>query len=157
MSNRLVLVFIPARHPLRFKLKENGKKVAALRRYIIVGFHHIVPEGVDHILFVLGLFLFSTRLGPLLWQISAFTVAHSIPLGLALYGVVRLPSAITEPLIAASIVFVAVENIFVKDLKPWRYAVVFCFGLIHGLRLCQRICGSCRPSTPKLSHRIGRF
>jgi len=69
----------------------------------------------------------------LLWQISAFTVAHSITLGLALYGVVRLPSSITEPLIAASIVFVAVENIFVKDLKPWRYAVVFCFGLIHGL------------------------
>jgi len=116
-------------------LESHGKweKVTAFGRYIIVGFHHIVPEGLDHILFVLGLFLFSTRLGPLLWQISAFTVAHSITLGLALYGVVRLPSSITEPLIAASIVFVAVENIFVKDLKPWRYAVVFCFGLIHGL------------------------
>ncbi len=108
-------------------------KLVAIGRYINVGFHHIIPEGQDHILFVLGLFLFSARLGPLLWQVSAFTVAHSITLGLALYGVVRLPSSITEPLIAASIVFVAVENIFSKDLKPWRYAVVFCFGLVHGL------------------------
>jgi hypothetical protein len=102
-------------------------------RYVIVGFHHIVPEGQDHILFVLGLFLFSARIKPLLWQVSAFTVAHSITLGLAIYGVVRLPSAITEPLIAASIVFVAVENIFTREIKPWRYVVVFCFGLVHGL------------------------
>lgn len=116
-------------------LKAPGKwdKMTAIGRYIIVGFHHIVPEGQDHILFVLGLFLFSARIKPLLWQVSAFTVAHSITLGLALYGVVRLPSSITEPLIAASIVFVAGENIFVKDIKPWRYAVVFCFGLVHGL------------------------
>jgi hypothetical protein len=116
-------------------LKAPGKweKFAAIGRYIVVGFHHIIPEGTDHILFVLGLFLFSAKLKPLFWQVSAFTVAHSITLGLALYGVVRLPSSITEPLIAASIVFVAVENIFVKDLKPWRYAIVFCFGLIHGL------------------------
>lgn len=110
-----------------------GENLVAIGRYLNVGFHHIVPEGQDHILFVLGLFLFSARLKPLLWQVSAFTVAHSITLGLALYGVVRLPSAITEPLIAASIVFVAVENIFVKEIKPWRYAVVFCFGLVHGL------------------------
>lgn len=119
--------------PIALQAPGKLEKAAAFGRYIIVGFHHIIPKGVDHILFVLGLFLFSTRLGPLLWQISAFTVAHSITLGLALYGVVRLPSSVTEPLIAASIVFVAVENIFFKDLKPWRYAVVFCFGLIHGL------------------------
>lgn len=110
-----------------------GDRMIAIGRYIIVGFHHIIPEGLDHILFVLGLFLFSARLKPLLLQVSAFTVAHSITLGLALYGVVRLPSAVTEPLIAASIVFVAVENLFVKEIKPWRYAVVFCFGLVHGL------------------------
>jgi HupE / UreJ protein len=117
------------------ELKSPGKwgKLVSMGRYIVVGFHHIIPEGLDHILFVLGLFLFSARIKPLLWQVSAFTVAHSITLGLALYGVVRLPSSITEPLIAASIVFVAVENIFVKEIKPWRYAVVFCFGLIHGL------------------------
>lgn len=108
-------------------------RLAEVAKYITVGFHHIIPEGTDHILFVLGLFLFSARFGPLLWQVSAFTVAHSLTLGLAMYGVVRLPAAITEPLIAASIVFVAVENIFTTELKPWRYAVVFGFGLVHGL------------------------
>jgi hypothetical protein len=119
--------------PITLKAPGKWDKLVALGRYIVVGFHHIIPEGLDHILFVLGLFLFSARLGPLLWQVSAFTVAHSITLGLAIYGVVRLPSSITEPLIAMSIVFVAVENIFTKEIKPWRYAVVFCFGLIHGL------------------------
>ena len=119
--------------PIALKAPGKWDKLVALGRYLAVGFHHIIPEGQDHILFVLGLFLFSARIWPLLWQVSAFTVAHSITLGLALYGVVRLPSSVTEPLIAASIVFVAVENLFTKDVKPWRYAVVFCFGLIHGL------------------------
>jgi hypothetical protein len=98
-----------------------------------LGFKHILPEGTDHILFVLGLFLLSCRLKPLLTQVTAFTVAHSITLGLAMYGVIRLPSTMVEPLIAASIAFVAVENICTPDLKPWRLVVVFCFGLVHGL------------------------
>ena len=103
------------------------------REYLGLGFEHILPEGTDHILFVLGLFLLSCRLKPLLWQVTAFTVAHSITLGLAMYGVFRLPSSVVEPLIAASITFVAVENICTPELKPWRPVVVFCFGLIHGL------------------------
>lgn len=103
------------------------------RQYVMLGFEHILPEGTDHILFVLGLFLLSCRLRPLLWQVTAFTVAHSITLGLAMYGVIRLPSAVVEPMIAASIAFVAVENICTPELKPWRPVVVFCFGLIHGL------------------------
>jgi hypothetical protein len=103
------------------------------RQYLLLGFKHIVPEGTDHILFVLGLFLLSCRVKPLLWQVTAFTVAHSITLGLALYGVVRLPSSVVEPLIAASITFVAVENICTSELKPWRPLVVFGFGLVHGL------------------------
>jgi hypothetical protein len=103
------------------------------RQYLALGFEHILPEGTDHILFVLGLFLLSCHLKPLLWQVTAFTVAHSITLGLAMYGVFRLPSSVVEPLIAASIAFVAVENICTPELKPWRPVVVFCFGLIHGL------------------------
>ncbi len=102
-------------------------------KYLTLGFTHIVPAGPDHILFVLGLFLLSTKLRPLLWQITAFTLAHSITLGLAMYGVLRLPAAIVEPLIALSIAFVAVENLFTTDLKPWRPFVVFGFGLVHGL------------------------
>jgi hypothetical protein len=101
--------------------------------YIPVGFDHIVPLGLDHILFVLGLFFLSTQIGPLLWQISAFTLAHTITLALAALGYVTIPGSIVEPLIAASIVFVAVENIFARGLSPWRPAVIFGFGLLHGL------------------------
>ena len=101
--------------------------------YLPVGFLHIVPQGLDHILFVLGLFFLSSRLGPLLWQISAFTVAHSITLALAALGYVSVPSTIVEPIIAASIVFVAVENLFTSGLSKWRPFVVFGFGLLHGL------------------------
>jgi hypothetical protein len=103
------------------------------RDYTVLGFTHIVPKGLDHILFVLGIFLLSVRWRPLLLQVTAFTLAHSITLALALYGVVSLPAAVVEPLIALSIVCVAVENLLVSELKPWRVWVVFGFGLLHGL------------------------
>ncbi|HEY7086804.1 MAG TPA: HupE/UreJ family protein [Tepidisphaeraceae bacterium] len=109
------------------------RRVHSAMKYLALGFTHIIPEGPDHILFVLGLFLLSTRLKPLLWQITAFTIAHSITLALALYGVFRLPPIVVEPLIALSIAFVAVENLFTTNLKPWRPIVVFAFGLVHGL------------------------
>lgn len=101
--------------------------------YIPVGFDHIIPKGLDHILFVLGLFFLSTQLWPLLTQVSLFTLAHTITLALAALGHVTVPAAIVEPLIAASITYVAVENIFMKTLSPWRPVVVFLFGLLHGL------------------------
>ena len=101
--------------------------------YTVLGFTHIVPKGLDHILFVLGLFLLSTRWKPLLIQVTAFTVAHTLTLALSVYGVVSLSPAIVEPLIAASIAYVAVENILTPQLKPWRALVVFGFGLLHGL------------------------
>jgi len=101
--------------------------------YLVLGFEHILPRGVDHILFVLGLFLLSPRIRPLLWQVSAFTLAHTLTLGLSIYGVIALPSRLVESLIAASIAYVAVENVFTSELKPWRPALVFGFGLLHGL------------------------
>jgi hypothetical protein len=104
-----------------------------LRVYTGLGFTHILPKGLDHILFVLGIFLLSLHWRPLLWQVTAFTLAHSITLALSLYGVISLPSSIVEPLIALSIVCVAVENLLVTELKPWRVWVVFGFGLLHGL------------------------
>lgn len=102
-------------------------------RYLILGFEHILPLGLDHILFVLGLFLLNPALRPLLQQITTFTIAHSITLGLSMTGVFSLPGEIVEPIIALSIVFVAAENILVKNLHPWRLMVVFLFGLVHGL------------------------
>lgn len=116
---------LPVTHPLPW--------IVLVFRYVQMGYTHILPEGLDHILFVLGLFLLSTRLKPLLWQITAFTVAHSLTLALSLYGIVRLPSTIIEPVIAASIAFVAIENLFTTELKPWRPFVVFGFGLVHGM------------------------
>jgi len=113
-----------------------GDQAGALQtfvNYIPVGFDHIVPLGLDHILFVLGLFFLSTHFWPLLWQVSAFTVAHTITLALAALGYVSIPASIVEPLIAASIVFVAVENVLSSGLSRWRPVVVFCFGLLHGL------------------------
>jgi len=107
--------------------------VDVLIDYTVLGFTHIVPKGLDHILFVLGLFLLSTRMAPLLIQVTAFTVAHTLTLALSVYGVVSLPPSIVEPLIAASIAYVAVENILTPQLKPWRAVVVFGFGLLHGL------------------------
>ncbi len=108
-------------------------RAQVVRQYTVLGFTHILPYGLDHILFVLGLFLLSARAKPLLVQVTAFTVAHSITLALSIYGVVSLSPAIVEPLIAASIVYVALENIVTSDLKPWRPLVVFGFGLLHGL------------------------
>jgi len=101
--------------------------------FLSIGFKHIIPEGLDHILFVLGLFLLSPRLKPLLIQVTAFTIAHSITLGLCMAEIVQLNPRVVETTIAASIAFVAIENICYKELKPWRWMVVFCFGLIHGL------------------------
>ncbi|BAV34862.1 membrane protein [Sulfuricaulis limicola] len=102
-------------------------------QYTVLGFTHILPKGLDHILFVLGLFLLSTRWKPLLVQVTAFTLAHTLTLGLSIYGIVSLSPAIVEPLIAASIAYVAIENLVTSELKPWRAFVVFGFGLLHGL------------------------
>ncbi len=104
-----------------------------VRQYLGLGFTHILPKGTDHILFVLGIFLLSIRLKPILAQVTAFTVAHTITLALTIYGVVSLSPRIVEPLIALSIVYVAVENVLTPTLSPWRVAVVFAFGLLHGM------------------------
>ena len=106
---------------------------AVAKQYLVLGFEHILPKGLDHILFVLGIFLLSPAWRPVLWQVTTFTIAHSITLGLTIYGIVSLSPAIVEPLIALSITYVAVENLFTSTLKPWRIALVFAFGLLHGM------------------------
>lgn len=110
-----------------------GTLSGSVARYLVLGIEHIIPKGLDHILFVTGLFLLSTRWKPLLWQITAFTVAHSLTLALSIYDVVALPSRLVESLIALSIAYVAFENVVTAEMKPWRPAVVFGFGLLHGL------------------------
>jgi hypothetical protein len=101
--------------------------------YIKLGFEHIIPLGIDHILFVLCLFLLNPKLKPVLLQATAFTVAHTVTLGLSMYEVINPPAYIVEPIIAISIMYVAIENILSKELKKTRIGIVFVFGLIHGM------------------------
>ena len=104
-----------------------------LALYLRLGFHHIVPEGADHILFVLGLFFLGITWRKLLSQTTVFTVAHATTLFLSTYGIFRLPSQLVEPAIALSIAYIAIENVFKPQLGPGRLAIVFGFGLVHGL------------------------
>ena len=108
---------------------------------LVMGFTHIVPAGLDHILFVLGLFLLSRRPREVLLQVTAFTVAHSITLGLSLYGLVSVPPSIVEPMIALSVAYVGIENLVTSQLHPWRVAVVFAFGLLHGMGFAEALAG----------------
>ncbi len=106
---------------------------AVVPHYVGMGFTHILPHGLDHILFILCLFFMARDTITLLEQVTLFTVAHSLTLGLALSGMVAIPSQAVEVAIALSIAFVAIENIFCERLSQWRQWVVFTFGLIHGL------------------------
>ncbi|MGL5890276.1 MAG: HupE/UreJ family protein [Bacteroidia bacterium] len=130
-----VLLFLPLimmAHPADEALANMPRnEIAAL--YFQLGFKHILPLGLDHILFVVCLYLLNPKLKPVLWQATAFTVAHSITLGLAMYGVISPTGSIVEPIIALSIFFVAAENLITDELKPTRVLLVFAFGLIHGM------------------------
>ncbi len=108
-------------------------RLRLVRKYVVLGFTHILPGGLDHVLFVLGIFLLSRRVRPVLLQVSAFTIAHSITLGLSIYNIVSVPASIVEPLIALSIAYIAIENVVSAEVRASRIAVVFAFGLLHGL------------------------
>lgn len=101
--------------------------------YLKLGVQHIIPYGTDHILFVTGLCLLNNKIKTMLWQATAFTVAHSITLALSMKNIIVAPPAVVEPIIALSILFIAIENILLSKLNPWRILIVFGFGLVHGL------------------------
>lgn len=105
----------------------------AVAEAFVQGFLHVIPEGLDHILFVLGIFLLRRCWQPLLAQSLAFTAAHTITLGLAAAGILRVAGPVVEPLIALSITALAVENLIIRKVGRWRLGLVFAFGLIHGL------------------------
>ena len=120
-----------------FKLSADGTSTetegTSLFGWIIYGFEHILPKGLDHIFFILGLFFLQPKPKPLLLQTSSFTIAHSITLALAVTGVFTVPASIVEPMIALSIAYVGLENMWTKELKPWRIGLVFGLGLLHGM------------------------
>jgi hypothetical protein len=110
-------------------------RTVVVARYLLVGFTHVLPNGLEHILFVLGLFLLNRRLRSIVWQVGAFSLAHAVAFGLTSYGAIAFPTPSIEPLIALSIVYVAVGNIVASELRAWRIALVFICGLLHGARL----------------------
>ena len=128
---------------------------ATFLSYLKQGFEHILPEGLDHILFVLGLFLLCRAWKPILIQVTAFTAAHTITLALATLGYVSAPADIVEPIIAASIVVIALENIFRPTYGKFRLLLVFIFGLIHGLGFAQRLIDERIPAGSLVSALLG--
>jgi len=104
--------------------------LSTLQRYLVTGIEHIFL-GYDHIAFLVAVVLWARRLVPVIKIVTAFTIAHSITLSLATLNVVVIPATIVEPAIAASIVYVAMENFFTRNIDS-RWRVTFAFGLIHG-------------------------
>lgn len=128
-------------------------------KYMLTGFEHIIPLGFDHILFILCVFFLNANIKQIILQASMFTLAHSITLGLAMYGIIKPSAAFIEPLIALSIVFLALENIFARKVKPWRMVMVFLFGLVHGMGFAGALAGLGMPQyaffTSLVSFNIG--
>lgn len=136
----LVLALPAAAHVLNTDLSKLSR-TEIFGTYLQLGFTHIIPLGFDHILFIISLYILEPRLKPVLLQATAFTVAHSITLGMAMYGLIQPPTEVIEPIIALSILFVAIENIITDRLNPWRVAIVFGFGLVHGMGFASALTG----------------
>lgn len=120
-----------------FTIPLEASKLKIAGDYWRMGTIHIL-EGMDHLLFVLALLLIVNGFGPLLKAVTAFTVAHSITLALATLGVIHLPSAPTEAIIALSILFLAAEIVHKHNgqiglTQRWPWLIAFLFGLFHGL------------------------
>ncbi|MBW5289913.1 MAG: putative membrane protein [Candidatus Ruthia sp. Apha_13_S6] len=102
-------------------------------QFVSIGFDHVIPLGWDHILFIIGMVLSSMKWRRLLLLVSAFTLAHTLTLGLAMLGIVQISGRIIEPLIAFSIAYVAIENLLPNQSIKRKSIIVFLFGLVHGL------------------------
>lgn len=124
-------------------------------RWITFGFRHILPSGLDHILFILGVFLLSPKWKPLLYQSLTFTLAHSVTLAAAALGWVSLPDRWVETAIALSIAWIAIENLRRRGINPMRYAVIAGFGLIHGLGFARMLALALPDSAPPLWPLVG--
>ena len=120
--------------PIFFKENNFRSMFTSFTKFFVLGIQHIIPKGLDHILFIFGLFLFSSSLNKLIKQITIFTIAHSITLIFVSLSLIKINPQIVEPIIALSIVYVGLENIFRNYIKEYmRYVVILFFGLLHGL------------------------
>jgi uncharacterized membrane protein len=130
--------FAASAHTINYAL-ENKPAQHVAWFYLKLGFAHIIPNGLDHILFIVALCLLSTKIKTIIWQATAFTIAHTITLALSMKNIIAAPPDLVEPIIALSICFVALENLLLSGLKVWRVLLVFLFGLIHGLGFARSL------------------
>lgn len=127
-----------------------------LWRYVIFGLDHILPFGFDHLLFILALILSTKKVKAILLQVSLFTLAHTVTIALVVSEVLLVSGKWVEVAIAATIVFVGLENIFRQSAPgSWRYIVVFGFGLIHGMGFAGALQDLGLPETKLLAAIIG--
>ncbi len=123
--------------------------------FVTAGVKHIIPKGLDHVLFIIAMFIASASLTKLFWQVSMFTLAHSISLGFAAVGFISAPSHIVEPLIALSIIWMAVEVWLKSPHQGRRYGIIFLFGLLHGLGFASVLSAFGLPSQRFFSSIVG--
>ena len=145
-------------HVIQYEVDQMSRNTV-FWKYMLIGFQHIIPEGFDHILFITCVFFLNPNIKKVIVQASMFTLAHSITLGLAMYGIINPPANIIEPLIAISIVFLAIENIMSDKVKPWRLVMVFLFGMVHGMGFAGALSGLGMPqyafATALISFNVG--
>jgi hydrogenase/urease accessory protein HupE len=122
--------------PLRVSVEQftspSGRSPMAIGSFFWLGIEHIVT-GYDHLFFLVSLLIVCPRLGSATQIVTFFTIAHSLTMAAAAIGWLRVPSAVVEPVIAATIVYVALENLFTQRSIRWRCCITFVFGLVHGL------------------------
>ena len=133
VENRLLTerMFSAESNALPIDVGSSSSHTKSIFRFLLLGIEHIVT-GYDHLAFLLALLIAGGSLRYNAKIITSFTVAHSLTLGLATLGLINVPPAIVEPVIAASVVFVGVENLFRRRVAA-RWLVTFAFGLVHGL------------------------
>ncbi|HEY6984198.1 HupE/UreJ family protein [Reyranella sp.] len=110
----------------------SGPTATGWLSFIAMGAEHIL-SGPDHLLFLLALLALTRGFWPIAKIVTGFTIAHTITLSLAALGVVDVPSRVVEPLIAATIIWVALENLVAPARTAQRWLIAVVFGLVHGL------------------------
>ncbi len=114
------------------KPTETTKESPSFSKGLKSGFSTILPDGTIHWVFLIGLLLLSLRMQPIITQVAAFVISHSLGLALAAFEVVSAPASVCITVMALGLVYIGLENMVIHSLKPWRSPLVFVIGLFHG-------------------------
>jgi len=126
-----------------------------LLHVILEGYFHVLPLGLDHIFFIICVFIVCTKPKEIIIMCSTFTIAHTLTFILGSTKWITIPSTIVEPLIALTIVFSALEHLLQLKIERWRLLLLFFFGLIHGLGFASAISDTALTSSQLIGTIIG--